>query len=100
MRGVFRELLADPVAWRDSSEGWQCAERDVRLDSWEWARRMVFARRHAEKMPRRKKNPPQRKLTQLDIPGLELVEAADEGYADGYEWYALVTDLVCVAVEP
>ena len=27
------------------------------------------------------------------IPGLELVEAGDEDYADGYEWYALVTDL-------
>ncbi len=38
-------------------------------------------------------DPPQRKLTQLDIPGLELVEAGDENYADGYEWYALVTDL-------
>ena len=44
-------------------------------------------------MPKRKKNPPQRKFTQLDIPGLELVEAGDEDYADGYEWYALVTDL-------
>ena len=39
------------------------------------------------------KAPPQRKFTQLDIPGLELVEAGDEDYADGYEWYALVTDL-------
>jgi hypothetical protein len=63
VRGAFRELLADPVAWRDSSGGWQCAERDVRLDSWEKARRMVFARRPAEKMPKRKKAPPQRKFT-------------------------------------
>ena len=93
VRGVFRKLLAAPSAWRDSSGGWQCAERDVKLDSWEKARRMVFARRPAEKMPKRKKNPPQRKLTQLDIPGLELVETADEDCADGYEWYALVTDL-------
>ena len=85
VRGVFRKLLAAPSAWRDSSEGWQCAERDVRLDSWEKARRMVFARRPAEKMPKRRKNPPQRKLTQLDIPGLELVETSDEDYADGYE---------------
>ena len=44
-------------------------------------------------MPKRKKTPPQRKFTQLMIPGLELVEATDEDYADGYEWYALVTDL-------
>ena len=33
------------------------------------------------------------RFTQLDIPGLELVEAGDEDCADGYEWHALVTDL-------
>ncbi|MBR0506303.1 MAG: transposase [Kiritimatiellae bacterium] len=93
VRRAFRGLLSDAGAWRDSSDGWQCAERDVRLGSWEKARRMVFARRPAEKMPKRKKAPPQRKFTQLDIPGLELVEAGDEDYADGYERYALVTDL-------
>ena len=93
VRRAFRELLADPGAWLASSGGWQCAEREVRLDSWEKARRMVFARRPAEKMPKRRKDPPQRKFTQLEIPGLELVEAPDEDYADGYEWYALVTDL-------
>ena len=93
VRATFRELLAEPGAWRGSPEGWQCAERDVRLDSWEKARRMVFARRPAEKMPKRKKVPQRRRFTQLDIPGLELVEAGGEDYADGYEWYALVTDL-------
>ena len=70
VRRAFLGLLAEPGAWHDSSEGWQCAEREVRLDSWNRARRMVFARRPAEKMPKRKKNPPQRKFTQLDIPGL------------------------------
>ena len=54
---------------------------------------MVFARRPAEAMPKRRESPPTRKFTQLSIPGLELVEASDETYADGYEWYALVTDL-------
>ena len=93
VRRVFRELLSEAGAWRASSEGWQCAEREVRLDSWNKSRRMVFARRPAEKMPKRKKNSPQRKFSQLDIPGLELVDATDEDYADGYEWYALVTDL-------
>ena len=52
---------------------------------------MVFARRPAEAMPKRRKRPPTRRFTQLS--GLELVEASDETYADGYEWYALVTDL-------
>lgn len=93
VRGEFLALLAEPGAWRGSSDGWQCAERDVRLDSWARARRMVFARRPAEAMPKRRKSPPTRKFTQLSIPGLELVEASDETYADGYEWYALVTDL-------
>ena len=93
VRMAFRELLSEPDAWLDSSDGWQCAEREVRLDSWSHARRMVFARRPAEKMPKRKKNPPQRKFTQLEFPGLELVETTDEDYADGYEWHALVTDL-------
>ena len=55
VRRAFRRLLSDAGAWRDSSDGWQCAERDVRLDSWEKARRMVFARHPAEKMPKRKK---------------------------------------------
>lgn len=54
---------------------------------------MVFARRPAEAMPKRRKSPPTRKFVQLGIPGLELVEASDGAYADGYGWYALVTDL-------
>jgi hypothetical protein len=93
VRRAFRELLAKPGVWLASSDGWQCAEREVRLDAWDRARRMVFARRPAEKMPKRKNDPPQRRFTQLKIPGLELVEATDDVYADGYEWYALVTDL-------
>ena len=93
VRGVFGELLAEPGAWRDSPEGWQCAEREVRLDPWERPRRMVFARRPVEAMPKRKKEPPKRKFTQLGIPGLDLVETTDGDYADGYEWHALVTDM-------
>ena len=93
VRGFFRELLSDADAWSDSSDGWKCAEREVRLSSWERSRRMVFVRRPVEKMPKRRKNPPRMDLVQLDIPGLELVETTDEDYADGYEWYALVTDL-------
>ena len=52
----------------------------------------MFARRPVEKMPKRHKNPPVRKFTQLGIPGIELVEADNSLYADGYEWHALVTD--------
>lgn len=93
VRGEFLSPLAEPGAWHGSSGGWQCAEREVRLDAWSRPRRMVFARRPVEAMPKRRKSPPTRKFTQLGIPGLELVEASDGAYADGYEWYALVTDL-------
>lgn len=93
VRGEFLSLLAEPRAWRGSSGGWQCAEREVRLDAWSRPRRMVFARRPVEAMPKRRKSPPTRKFTQFGIPSLELVEAPDGAYADGYEWYALVTDL-------
>ena len=58
-----------------------------------WRGRTVFARLPAEVMPKRRKRPPQRKFTQLGIPGLELVEASDGDHSDGYEWHALVTDL-------
>ena len=33
VRGEFLSLLAEPGAWRGSSGGWQCAEREVRLDA-------------------------------------------------------------------
>ena len=61
--------------------------------AWSRPRRMVFARRPVEAVPKRRKSPPTRKFTQLGIPGLELVEASDRACADGYERYALVTDL-------
>ena len=95
VRGEFRALLADAGAWRDASEGWQCAERVVQLDSWARARRMVFARRPVEEMPERRKAPPQRKSTQLWLPGLDLVETSDEVYADGYGRFQRVADFNC-----
>ena len=64
----------------------------MRLDSWSGERRLVFARRPVENMPKRRKARPARKFTQLNMPGVELVETEDSLYADGYEWYALVTD--------
>ena len=46
-----------------------------------------------ESMKKRRNEPPHREFAQLTIPGLELVTVNDGMYADGYEWYALVTDL-------
>lgn len=93
VRDAFRGLLADPEAWRDAADGWQCAECALRLCSWERARRVVFARRPAEAKPARRKAPPRERVTQLEIPGLSLVEAPPGPCADGWDWHALVTDL-------
>lgn len=93
VRDAFRGLLADPCAWRDAADGWQCAECALRLGSWERARRVVFARRPAEAKPARRKNPPRERVTQLEIPGLSLVETPPGPCADGWDWHALVTDL-------
>ena len=46
-----------------------------------------------ESMKKRRNEPPRREFAQLTIPGLDLVTVNDGMYADGYEWYALVTDL-------
>ena len=92
MKRLFRRLLATPGAWRDSSDGWQCAETRIKPGTWSRERRAIFAKRPIEQMPKRRKDPPKRKFVQTDIPGLELVETNDETYADGCEWYVLVTD--------
>ena len=52
VRGEFLSLLAEPGAWRGSSDGWQCAERDVRLDSWARARRPGLERSGNSRRPR------------------------------------------------
>ena len=49
-------------------------------------------RRPVEQKPRRRKDPPRREFEAV-LPGIELVSASDDMYADGYEWHALVTDL-------
>jgi len=93
VKELFRLHLANPALWQDAGEGWQCVDTDLLLTGWSRRRRVLLMRRPIEEKPRRKKDPPHREFFQTVIPGLELVTVNDDMYADGYEWYALVTDL-------
>ena len=92
VRDLFTLNLADAAAWKDAGEGWQCVDTRLLLNGWSRQRRVLLMRRPVEQKPRRRKDPPRRKLQPV-LPGLDLVLSNDERYADGYEWHALVTDL-------
>lgn len=92
VKDLFQLSLGDASAWRDAGEGWQCADTRLQLGGWGRQRRVLLMRRPVELKPRRRKEPPHRKFEPV-LPGLELVTCDDERYSDGYEWYALVTDL-------
>lgn len=93
VKELFRLHLATPSLWQDAGEGWQCVDTELLLNGWSRKRRVLLMRRPIEQKPRRKKDPPRREFLQTVIPGLELVTVNDDMYSDGYEWYALVTDL-------
>ena len=90
VKDLFRLHLANPSAWGDAGEGWQCADTGLLLNGWSRRRRVLLMRRPVGRKPRRRKDPPRREFHAL-LPGLELVN--DEAYSDGYERHAPVTDL-------
>ena len=92
VKNLFQQYLANPSAWVDAGEGWQCVDTQLSLNGWSRQRRVLLMRRPIEQKPRRKKDPPHREF-QAVLPGLDIVTINDEMYSDGYEWYALVTDL-------
>ena len=93
IREIFQLHLAGGTDWEDAGDGWQCVDTRVILGGWSRPRRVLLVRRPMEDMKKRRNEPPHREFAQLMIPGLELVTVNDGMYADGYEWYALVTDL-------
>ena len=93
IREIFQLHLAGGTDWEDAGDGWQCVDTRIILGGWSRPRRVLLVRRPMEDMKKRRNEPPRREFAQLTIPGLELVTVNDEMYADGYEWYALVTDL-------
>ena len=92
VKDLFHLYLANATIWQDAGEGWQCVDTHLMLNGWSRQRRFLLMRRPIELKPRRKKDPPHR-MFETVLPGLELVTANDDMYSDGYEWYALVTDL-------
>lgn len=78
------ELERDASAWSDAGEGWQGAERKVRLSGWSKARRCVFLRR-----PKEKQANCERLEADTTEPEFDFVEHLDSG--PSYEYAVLVT---------
>jgi len=80
----IRELERDGDAWSDAGDGWQGAERELKLMGWLRGRRCVFLRRPAHKASSRKGLPPSIQKQ------FEFVERVDSG--PDYEYVVLVTN--------
>jgi hypothetical protein len=80
----IRELERDGQAWAEAGDGWQGAERDLKLMGWSRDRRCVFLRRPAQK-PSARKALPISTQNQFDF-----VERLDSG--PNYEYVVLVTN--------
>ncbi len=93
VNGLFKTHLGGGYNWTTDTDGWECLESEIRLSGWGKSRRLIFARRPLETMKKRKKSPPKRTYQETSLPGIDLVISDDEKFADGYEWYAVVTDL-------
>lgn len=80
----IRELERDAQAWADAGDGWQGAERELKLMGWARARRCAFLRRPAQRACARKALPAS---TQNQF---DFVEHLDSG--PDYEYVVLVTN--------
>jgi hypothetical protein len=80
----IRELERDGQAWADAGDGWQGAERELKLMGWSRGRRCVFLRRPARKASAHKALPASAQ-NQFDF-----VERLDSG--PDYEYGVLVTN--------
>jgi hypothetical protein len=78
------EVECDAEAWCDAGDGWQGAERSLKLMGWSRARRCIFLRRPAQRELARKALPAS-KETEFDF-----VEHLDSG--SSYEYIVLVTN--------
>jgi hypothetical protein len=80
----IRDLERNGQAWADAGDGWQGAEREMKLMGWSRARRCVFLRRPAQKSPAHKALP---SSTQHQF---AFVKRLDSG--PDYEYVVLVTN--------
>jgi hypothetical protein len=80
----IHELECDADAWCDAGDGWQGAERDLKLMGWTRSRRCIFLRRPAQRGPARKALPA---TTEAEF---DFVEHLHSG--PNYEYVVLVTN--------
>lgn len=80
----IRDLERDGDAWSDAGDGWQGAQRELKLMGWSRARRCVFLRRPAQKASA------QRALQASTQNQFDFVECLDSG--PDYEYVVLVTN--------
>ena len=79
----IRELECNAHAWCDAGDGWQGAERDLKLMGWSRSRRCIFLRRPAQRGPARKALPATTEVA------FDFVEHLHRG--PDYEYVVLVT---------
>jgi len=80
----IHELECDAQAWCDAGEGWQGAERDLKLMGWTRSRRCVFLRRPAQRRSARKALPAS---TEAEFDFVEHLKSGPD-----YEYVVLVTN--------
>jgi hypothetical protein len=80
----IRELECDSQLWSDTGDGWQGTERNLKLSGWSRARRCIFLRRRAQRVPTRKA------LVSCDAAEFSFVENIDSSPI--YEYITLVTN--------
>jgi len=76
--------------WSNAGQGWEGVEAEIKLDGWEYKRRVIVLRRELEDNGKRKKKRKLRKDKQLYLPGTFL-PSMDE--SERYEYSVLVTSM-------
>ncbi len=77
-------MESDAQAWGDAGEGWQGAERDLKLMGWTRSRRCIFLRRPAQRGSARKALPA---ATEGEFDSVEHLKSGPD-----YEYIVLVTN--------
>lgn len=84
VKNQILDLECDNQAWGDAGDGWQGAERDLKLMGWTRSRRCIFLRRPVQRGTARKALPAS---TEIEF---DFVECMKSGPA--YEYIVLVTN--------
>lgn len=99
VKAEWRRTMGDCAAWLDAGEGWQVHEFTARLQGWTRDRRMVLVRRPDPELARAEPTPPARPEDCQLVLFQDFAPNGNPKLPDGYEWYALVTNLDLDAAE-